>query len=78
MGGYTCNTDRLSAQRWADDINMWPNAVGTFNRPLASVLGIQKVSSGLSGLIDNISDIYDDFKTKKTVWSPWFIKNILD
>ena len=27
----------MSAQRWADGINMWPNAVGTFNRPLASV-----------------------------------------
>ena len=25
----------LSAQRWADGITMWPNAVGTFNRPLA-------------------------------------------
>ena len=27
----------LSDQRWADDINMWPNAVGTFKRPLAGV-----------------------------------------
>ena len=26
---------RLSAQRLADGINMWPNAVGTFNRPSA-------------------------------------------
>ena len=28
---------RLSAQRWADGINMWPIAVETFKRPLADV-----------------------------------------
>ena len=28
---------RMSAQRWADGINMWPNAVGTFKRFLAGV-----------------------------------------
>ena len=27
----------MSTQRWADGMNMWPNAVGTFNRPSASV-----------------------------------------
>ena len=26
---------RLSAQRWADGINIWPNAVGTIKGPLA-------------------------------------------
>ena len=26
---------RLSAQRWADVINMWPNAVGTSKCPVA-------------------------------------------
>ena len=28
---------RMFAQRWADAINMWSNAVGTFKRPLAGV-----------------------------------------
>ena len=28
---------RMSAQRWADGINKWPNALGTFKRPLAGV-----------------------------------------
>ena len=28
---------RMSAQRCADGIKMWPNAVGTFKRPLAGV-----------------------------------------
>ena len=28
---------RISAQRWVDGITMWPNAAGTFQRPLASV-----------------------------------------
>ena len=33
---------RLSAQRWADGINMWPNAVGTFKRPLAGAYVYKK------------------------------------
>ena len=28
---------RMSTQRWAVSINMWPNAVGTFKRPLPGV-----------------------------------------
>ena len=36
-GGGAHPQHRLSAQRWADGTNMWPNAVGIFNRPLAGV-----------------------------------------
>ena len=32
----------MSAQRWADGIDMWPNAVGTFKRPLAGVYVYKK------------------------------------
>ena len=34
QGGSPTTQHQLSAQRWADDINMSPNAEGTFKRPL--------------------------------------------
>ena len=40
----------MSAQRWADGINMWPNAVGTFNCPL----GMQIVCLGLGWIHRNV------------------------
>ena len=33
---------RLSAQRWADGMNMWPNVVRTFKRPLPGVYVYKK------------------------------------
>ena len=41
----------MSAQRWADGINMWPNAVGTFKRPLAGALEFKKFVWVRVGLI---------------------------
>ena len=37
MTGMFPHSTQLSNQRWADSINMWPNAVGTVNRPLPGV-----------------------------------------
>ena len=37
VGGGGPLQHRLSAQRWADSINMWPNALGTVKCPLAGV-----------------------------------------
>ena len=45
---------RLSDQRLADSINMWPNAVGTLNRPL----GIQKNCLGFRWIHRNVDKKY--------------------
>ena len=46
---------------------MWPNAVGTFNRPLASVQVYKKFVGVLSGSIQIlIKNIFKNLKTLKT------------
>ena len=45
---------RLSAQRWADGINKWPNDVGAFNRHL----GIQKVCLGFPWIHRKVDKTY--------------------
>ena len=56
----------LSAQRWADGINMWPSAVGTFNRPSASVEVYKKIVWVLSSFIEMlIKNIFLNLKTLK-------------
>ena len=60
----------LSAQRWADGINMWPSAVGTFNRPSACVYVYKKfvwVLSGFMGIL--IRNIYKNLRTLKKIKS---------
>ena len=65
----------LSAQRWADGINMWPNAVGTFNRPLASVWVYRKFVWVLSGFIEMlIKNILKNLKTEKNKIMIWGIR----
>ena len=56
----------LSAQRWADGINMWRSAVGTFNRPSASVQVYKKFVWFLSGFIEMlIKNIFKNVKNLK-------------
>ena len=55
----------MPAQRWADRINMWPNAVGTFNRPLASVY-VYKMFAWVIKLIHRNADKKYFFKSKNT------------
>ena len=45
---------RLSSQRWADDINMWPNAVLTFNYLSAS--DVQIVCLGYLWILRNVDE----------------------
>ena len=64
--------DWLSAQRWADGINIWPSAVGTFNRPSACVQVYKKFVWVLSGFIEIlIKNIFKNLKTQKKIksWS---------
>ena len=53
----------MSAQRWADAINMWPNAVETFKRPLAGALVYKKVCLGYSRIHKSVNKKY--FKKSK-------------
>ena len=60
------------AQRWADGMNMWPSAVGTFNRPSACLYAYKKFVWVLSGLIEIlIRNIFKNLKTLKKIksWS---------
>ena len=60
----------LSAQRWADGINMWPSAVGTFNRCSACVQVYKKFVWVLSGFIEILKrNIYKNLKTLKKIKS---------
>ena len=54
---------RLSAQRWADGINVWPNAVGTFKRPLAGVWVYKKFVWVIIEML--IKNILKNLKTLK-------------
>ena len=54
-----------AAQRWADGINMWPNAVGTFKRPLAGVYVYKKFVWVFNGFIKMlIKNIFLNIKIK--------------
>ena len=55
----------MSAQRWADNITMWSNAVGTFNRPLASVQVYKKFVWVLGGFIEMLIIFIFNLKTLK-------------
>ena len=49
---------------------MWSDAVGTFKRPLASVLGIQKVCLGFKRIHRNVYNIFFfNLKTLKKIKS---------
>ena len=57
---------RMSAQRWADGINMWPNVVGTFKRPSAGVLVYKKFVWITVGCITMwVKNIFLNLKTLK-------------
>ena len=58
----------LSAQRWADGINMWANAVGTFNPPLASVQAYKKFVWVLSRFIQMLIKSKNSEKNKIMNW----------
>ena len=72
MGGGTHLQHWLPAQRWADGINMWPNAVGTFSRPLVSVyvykIFVWVLSRFIKMLIKNIFLNEKNKKNKIMIW----------
>ena len=58
---------QLSAQRWADGINMWPNAVLTFNH----YFGVQIVYWGFIWILKHDKNVFfkSEILTKIKTWS---------